>query len=28
LALAQKLSPMLIEGMVLAKVPGFTRVTF
>jgi AMP phosphorylase len=28
LALAQKLSPMLIEGMVLAKVPGFTRVMF
>jgi AMP phosphorylase len=28
LAMAQKLSPMQIEGMVLAKVPGFTRVAF
>ncbi|OPY34857.1 MAG: AMP phosphorylase [Methanomassiliicoccales archaeon PtaU1.Bin124] len=27
-ALAQKLEPMLIEGMVLAKVPSFGRVTF
>lgn len=28
LSLAQKLGPMEIEGMVLAKVPGFTRVAF
>jgi AMP phosphorylase len=28
LTLAQKINPMIIEGMVLAKVPAFTRVAF
>ncbi len=28
LTVAQKINPMIIEGMVLAKVPAFTRVAF